>query len=77
MYNTNPNECKKDYNSTCLEFYLKTLYKTFEYIENKLSKNEKYWKWKNLIKKSFSHKPFSMIPLVNVLSHRVIETEVF
>jgi len=50
--------------------------KTFDFIKSKLTSNEKFWKWKNLMKKSFSHKPFSMIPLLNMLSHRVIESEV-
>lgn len=76
LYESNPIECQKDYNQSCLDFYLSILNKAFDYISDKLSPNEKFWKWKNLIKKSFSHKPFSMIPFLNVLSHRVIETEV-
>lgn len=76
LYENNSSECLKDYNQSCLDFYLSILNKALDYISNKLSRNENNWKWKNLIKKSFAHKPFSMIPLLNVLSHRVIETEV-
>ncbi len=76
LYESDSAQCHIDYNQSCFGFYLSIINKTFDYIQAKLSQNEENWKWKNLIKKSFSHKPFSMIPFLNVLSHRVIETEV-
>lgn len=74
-YRENKQLCERDYNKNCFDFYEEIITKTFKYIENNLSKNQKYWKWGNLTQKEFSHKPFSMINYLNIFAHRVLETE--
>jgi acyl-homoserine lactone acylase PvdQ len=75
-YRENPYLCVKDYKKNCFEFYLSIINITFEYIEANLSLNEKYWKWGNLTKKEYAHKPFSMVNYLNILAHRVIENDI-
>jgi len=71
LYNKNPSLCINDYSKNCFDFYLSIINNTFNYIEANLSINEKYWKWGNLTKKEYAHKPFSMINYLNILAHRV------
>lgn len=76
LYQSNPEACYVEYNLSCFEFYYKTIIETFEFIKNNLTENENFWKWNNLIKKSFPNKPLSMLPMLQILAHRIVKTEV-
>ena len=76
VYEKDPETCLKDYKTSCFNFLNVIIEKTFEFIKVNFSENENFWKWKNISKKTFPNKPFSMIPGFNVLAHRVISTDV-
>jgi acyl-homoserine lactone acylase PvdQ len=75
QYVTNPEVCLKEYGLSCSEFIIQTFIKTTTFIEERLGRNIQNWKWNNLNVKHFMHKPFSMIPGLNLLAHRTIQTD--
>ena len=60
---------------SCGQFILKAYDEAIKTIRSKLGDDSINWKWENLNVKHYPHKPFSMIPGLNLLAHRTVKTD--
>lgn len=74
QYIKDPEKCEKEYKLKCVDFFNKVYTKALVFISNRLTNDEKYWRWDNLNFKEYPHLPFSSIPFLDILSTRRVKT---
>ena len=72
-YKNNKKICNYEYNMSCSLFIKGVFEKTINFLTLNLGKDSNKWRWDTLNVKHFPHKPYSMVPGLKYLGHRVVK----